>query len=180
MKKLIRFLSYVGAVCGVVGFCFGVALSLLAALSVSLKLWDGAAVIVMFALLGVSVPIVFEVKDEDWHRDPIILPGKSTKFVIRGVGVFLLLVIIGEVGVGITLQITTSREFTSLLIANGVMFWSWLIFALYVFGVRVIYSERWLAISRQPLFLFNRKRLEKYLKEKGEPQSECHNPNVEQ
>jgi hypothetical protein len=123
----------------------------------------GADCAVLMPLLFLALPISYKLKNEAPALAPIIQPSGAARTASRGTAVILLLHTVVR-----AVLLACSKSMSRLYDAGlaGTICASWLLTICYLYGVRVVCSERYLAISRNPIFLFRRDLLEQYLKDR--------------
>lgn len=136
--------------------------------------WETWGGVVLTILLITGAPLLGEIRYEGSDMKPIIEPSLKVKRFVRAstVGLFLL------AGVGVYVELTAKAYESSGMDANILLlslFLSWFCLTCYVYGIRVLYSEKLLAVSRNPGFLFERDRLRKYLEEKRKERQSAEN-----
>lgn len=163
IAKLNRVITWIGALSGAVNL-------VLTCVLIGVWQWNGNAwetcgAVVLTTLILTAAPLVAEIRYDGSDMEPIIVPSLEVKRFVRAVtaGLFLLAF------VGVYVELTDKANESS-GVDGGILvlslFLSWVCLTCYVYGIRVLYSEKVLAVSRNPRFLFQRDRLREYLEEK--------------
>jgi len=112
--------------------------------------------------------LVNSIRYEESDLQPLIKPSRPVKIISRAIAFSLFIFAIVDYVV-ILNKPQNERDdavFSELALAF-LLFASWLSLALYVFGLKVFFSEKYIAISRNLIFLFRPDLLDRYLKDKG-------------
>jgi hypothetical protein len=120
--------------------------------------YDNTLSLLLVAVVLIGLPVKWAIRYEDPDFEPLLKVSPATRKWSRG-GILVLLVY------------TALRPVASLqrlydLLLGITLLLSWTFLTVCLCGPRVICSERFLAISRHPIFLFRRDLLRRYLKSK--------------
>lgn len=112
------------------------------------------------------LPLKFELRDEDWNRLPLIAPNPAVKLVVRIGAIALLAFALVSMFICLSEREGHNKASDRSLYVMGIAVvasMSWICLTAYAFGVQTLLSEKALAISRHPIFLFRRDLLEIHL-----------------
>jgi NADH:ubiquinone oxidoreductase subunit 2 (subunit N) len=126
--------------------------------------WNTLSVLLVVLVLMV-LPVKWAIRYEESELEPLI---KASRVAARLNGSTSLALLLNAAFWGYcALRRRGSREEAYDLCLALTLLVSWTLMMVYLFGLRIICSERFLAISRHPIFLFRRDLLSRYLKSKN-------------
>jgi hypothetical protein len=122
------------------------------------RYYDNTLSVLLVAVLLIGLPVKWAIRYEDSDFEPPMKESRATRKSSRS-GILVLLVYTALRPIG-------SLERLYDLFLGITLLLSWTFLTVYLYGPKVICSERFLAISRHPIFLFRRHLLRRYLKSK--------------
>lgn len=166
VTTLKRILAYSGAVCSAAVFLVGTGMLLLGSAS-NPRCGDTLCVLLIVVVL-IALPVKWAVRYEEYEFKPLMKASSAARKLSRSA----ILTILAYTAFSQIGSVERGYDFCLGLI----LLFSWTCLMVYLYGLGMICSERFLAISRHPIFMFRRALLERYLKTKMHD-SEVKDPN---
>ena len=161
-----RILTYIGAIISLAAFVCS-AISGCEIWMLNLQPSRDATIVALVAVIFLIFPLVNSIRYEESDLQPLVKASKVVRIISRliALGLFVFAVVV-FVGVLNKPQNGRDEAVTNEFGTAFLLFASWLSLVCYVFGLRVLFSEKLLAISRNPIFLFRPDLLARYLNDK--------------